>query len=181
MRAAAFAAVCVLVSAALHGLAGGQPVRPAALLGALAVAWAGAFVLGGHQRGMEVLLGACFATQYGMHHLFSANASAATPVVPSHGAGSGLGMLLVHAVTAVISAWWLAQGESVLAILLHLAVASIGRWWRILPALTAGLPVEAGRRRLPSWDELRGPFPHFLLAAAIPRRGPPARFSLPLL
>lgn len=72
MRSAVFAAVCVLVSAALHGFAGGEPVRPGTLLGAMALAWTGAFLLGGRQRGMDVLLGACFATQYGMHHMFSA-------------------------------------------------------------------------------------------------------------
>ncbi|MFI7641540.1 hypothetical protein [Nonomuraea sp. NPDC049400] len=174
MRAAMFAAVCVLVSAALHGLAGGEPVHAGTLTGALALAWAGAFLLGGRQRGMEVLLAACFATQYGMHQLFGAGDAAATS---SHEHGTVLGMLLVHAVTALISAWWLARGESALAVLLHLAVATVRRWWRVLPALV-GWQAEVSRHgRHPSWDE-HVPFPRSRFAAAVSRRGPPARFSL---
>ncbi|MGI5291958.1 hypothetical protein ACQEVF_52810 [Nonomuraea polychroma] len=170
-RSTVFAAVCVLVSAALHGFAGGEPVRPGTLLGALALAWTGAFLLGGRQRGMGVLLGACFATQYGMHHLFSAGAP-----VPPHEHGTGLGMLLVHVMTALLSAWWLERGESALAVLLHLAFASIGRWCALL-VLAAG-PIEAGLHgRRPSYDG-RVPFPQSLFAAAISRRGPPARFPL---
>ncbi|WP_327583952.1 hypothetical protein OHA25_50410 [Nonomuraea sp. NBC_00507] len=172
MRSAVFAAVCVLVSAALHGFAGGEPVRPGTLLGAMALAWTGAFLLGGRQRGMDVLLGACFATQYGMHHMFSAGAP-----VPPHEHGTGLGMLLVHAMTALLSAWWLERGESALAVLLHLAIASIGRWWCALLVLAAGL-IEGGLhgRRPPRDGHV--PFPQSLFAAAISRRGPPARFSL---
>ncbi|MEV4572499.1 hypothetical protein AB0K16_04510 [Nonomuraea jabiensis] len=175
IRAAVFAAVCVLVSAALHGLAGGDPVRAGTLLGALALAWTGAFVLGGRQRGMEVLLAACFAAQYGMHLLFGAGRA---DVPPPHEHASGVGMFLVHATTAVISAWWLARGESALAALLHLAVASVGRWWRVLSVLAGG-PVElspyGGRHA--AWDD-HAAFLQHLFAAANFRRGPPARLSL---
>ncbi|MFI7124830.1 hypothetical protein ACIBQ1_04005 [Nonomuraea sp. NPDC050153] len=173
-RAAVFAAVCVLVSAALHGLAGGDPVHTGTLLGALTLTWTGAFLLGGRRRGLEVLLAACFAAQYGMHHLFSAGAAAPPP---PHEHVTGVGMFLVHAVTAVLSAWWLARGESALAVLLHLAVASIDRWWGVLSLLTGG-PVEAspsgGRPTARDGDA----FLQRLFAAAIFRRGPPARFSL---
>ncbi len=172
MRSAVFAAVCVLVSAALHAFAGGEPVRPGTSLGALALAWTGAFLLGGRQRGMDALLGACFATQYGMHHLFSVGAP-----VPAHEHGTGLGMLLVHAMTALLSAWWLERGESALATLLHLAVASIGRWWSALLILAGGLVEVDLHGRRPSWDG-RVPFPQALVAAVISRRGPPSRFSL---
>ncbi|MGP3918441.1 hypothetical protein [Nonomuraea sp. 10N515B] len=175
LRAAVFAAACVLVSAALHGLAGGGPVRLEVMLAALALAWTGAYLLGRHQRGMEVLLAACFATQYGMHHLFSTGA--VTPVPPSHEHGSPVGMLLVHAMTALLSAWWLERGESALAALLHLAVTTVHRWWRILSVL-AGTLVELAPQALhPSHDE-RVDCPQSWGAAAIPRRGPPLRFSL---
>ncbi|MEU6781903.1 hypothetical protein ABZ912_22090 [Nonomuraea angiospora] len=175
IRAAVFAAVCVLVSAALHGLAGGDPVRAGTLFGALALTWTGAFLLAGRRRGMEVLLAACFAAQYGMHLLFGAGGA---DVPPPHEHATGVGMFLVHATTAVISAWWLARGESALAVLLHLAVTSVGRWWRVLSVLTGG-PVElspyGGRRA--AWDD-HDAFLQLLFAAANFRRGPPARLSL---
>ncbi|MET9242461.1 hypothetical protein [Nonomuraea sp. NPDC003709] len=175
IRAAVFAAVCVLVSAALHGLAGGDPVRAGTLLGALALTWTGAFLLAGRQRGMEVLLAACFAAQYGMHLLFGAGAA---DVPPPHEHATGVGMFLVHAMTAVISAWWLARGECALAALLHLAVASVGRWWSALSVLTGGLvePSPYGGRPA-AWDD-HDAFLQRLFAAANFRRGPPARLSL---
>ncbi|WP_431930083.1 hypothetical protein [Nonomuraea jabiensis] len=174
-RAAVFAAVCVLVSAALHVFAGGEPVRPDILLAASAAAWAGAYLLGGGQRGIGALLAACFAAQYGMHHLFGAGAAAS--VQPGHEHGTGVGMFLVHAMTALISAWWLERGESALAVLLQLAVTTVRRWWRVLSVLAGG-PAEAGTRApSPSRDE-HVPFPRSRFAAAISRRGPPARFSL---
>ncbi|MFB4262538.1 hypothetical protein [Nonomuraea sp. GTA35] len=174
MRAAAFAALCVLVSAVLHGLAGGTPVRQEVLLGAYALTWAGAFLIGGRQRGLGVLLVACFVTQYGMHHLFSA--SAAVPAAPFHDHGSGVGMFLVHGMTALISAWWLKRGESALAALLHLAVTAVRLWGRVLTVLLGG-PVEAGVRPRPDRDE-RVTLPRSRCAAVISRRGPPALLSL---
>ncbi|TMR07762.1 hypothetical protein ETD86_50630 [Nonomuraea turkmeniaca] len=175
MRAAVFAAACVLVSAAWHGLAGGGLVRFDVLLGALALAWTGAYVLGRRQRGMEVLLAACFASQYGMHHLFSAGA--VTPIPPSQEHGSGVGMLLVHVMTALLSAWWLERGESALAALLHLAGTTIRRWWRALSVLAGGLVEPHLHTLRPSTDE-RVPCLHSWCATAISRRGPPLRFSL---
>ncbi|NUW34686.1 hypothetical protein HTZ77_25100 [Nonomuraea sp. SMC257] len=175
MRAAVFAAVCVLVSAALHGFAGGEPARLEVLLGASALAWAGAYLLGGSRRGMGTLLAACFATQYGMHHLFGVGAAAS--VQPGHEHGTGVGMFLVHAVTALISAWWLERGESALAVLLQLAATTVRRWWRVLLILAGGLGGAGTHDRRPSRDE-HVPFPGSRFAAAISRRGPPARLSL---
>ncbi|MEU6718046.1 hypothetical protein ABZ897_41815 [Nonomuraea sp. NPDC046802] len=175
MRAAVFAAVCVLVSAALHGFAGGDPVRPDILLGASVLAWAGAYLLGGNQRGIGALLAACFAAQYGMHQLFSAGTATSVPADHEH--DTGVGMFLVHAMTALISAWWLERGESTLAALLHLTVTTVRRWWRVLSILVGG-PAEAGTHGpRPSWDE-HVPFPRSRFAAALSRRGPPVRFSL---
>ncbi|MEV0228270.1 hypothetical protein [Nonomuraea sp. NPDC050786] len=175
MRAAVFAAVCVLVSAALHGFAGGEPVRPGILLGASVLAWAGAYLLGGSQRGMGALLAACFATQYGMHQLFGAGT--ANAVTAGHEHGTGVGMFLVHAMTALISAWWLERGESALAALLQLAVTTVRRWWKVLLVLTGGLVGTSPHSRRRPWDE-HVPFPRSRFAAAISRRGPPVRFSL---
>lgn len=178
MRAAVFAVVCVLVSAFLHGLAGGAPVRPGTLAGALALTWAGAFLLGARPRGMGVLLGACFAAQYGMHHLFSASGDSAVSALPAHQHGTGLGMLLVHAVVAAGSAWRLERGESALAMMAHLAVTSLAWLWDVLRALAPVLgEVETGPR-LGRWTRVRARRWSRLFTTAVARRGPPAFLSL---
>ncbi|NBE95485.1 MFS transporter [Nonomuraea sp. KC401] len=176
MRASAFAAVCVLVSAALHVLAGGTVVRLGSLCVALAAAWAGAYLLGGRRRGVSVLLGACFAAQYGMHHLFGATLPD-LPSVGGHAHGGGLGMLAVHAAAAFGSAWWLARGEAALATLLRLAVTSVGRFWATLLVL-AGAPIEISRPgRTTGWDGPAAP-PRAPFMAAVSRRGPPLVLSV---
>lgn len=170
LRATAFAVACVLVSSAVHVLAGGATVRPIFLAGAMALTWVGAYLLGGRQRGRQALLGACFAAQYGMHHLFTAGAEAS----PEHGHGTGLGMFLVHVVIAVGSAWWLERGESALTTILHLAVASL---WAGLLILSGALiePLLPGRPPVAhAVDRLR----LFLLAACVCRRGPPLSISV---
>ncbi|MEU8386008.1 hypothetical protein, partial [Streptosporangium sp. NPDC048865] len=127
VRAAVFAVVCVTVSLAMHVLAGGSPVGPGVLVWAVLPTAAGAFALARRQRGFGMLLGASFAAQYGMHLWFTSGA-----VPPStgheHGAGglsTGLFMLLVHAVTALLSARWLERGECGLAALLFLLFATV--------------------------------------------------------
>ncbi|RCG31575.1 hypothetical protein DQ384_08355 [Sphaerisporangium album] len=178
LRAAVFAAACVLVSAALHVLAGGALLRAEALAAALMLTWLGAFLLARRQRGMDVLLGACFAAQYGMHHVFTAGAAPATSSPWTHDHGSGLGMLLIHAVTGVLSAWALERGESALALIVHLAVTPVRglrAMWRIL----VGSPVEIvppapgpmGHRPLP--PPRRSDF-----VVVVARRGPPVVVSV---
>ncbi|MGJ6960611.1 hypothetical protein ACSDR0_01795 [Streptosporangium sp. G11] len=169
VRAAVFAVVCVTVSLAMHVLAGGSPVGPGALVWAVLPTAAGAFVLARRQRGFGMLLGAGFAAQYGMHLWFTSGA-----VPPStgheHGAGdlsTGLFMLLVHAVTALLSAHWLERGECGLAALLFLLFATV------LTLLRWRAPV-ACRVAPPAAPDDRVPPTTRLLAAAVSRRGPPA-------
>ncbi|MEW2359795.1 hypothetical protein [Spirillospora sp. NPDC029432] len=69
LRAAGFGAVCTIVSAVAHRYAGGAPAGPGALALAAALTAAGAFLLGGRERGMKAILPATFAAQYGLHHL----------------------------------------------------------------------------------------------------------------
>lgn len=178
LRAAVFAVACVLVSAALHVLAGGAAVRLGTLAAALALTWLGAFLLGGRQRGMDVLLGACFAAQYGMHHLFTAGAEPVAPMLTEQGHGSWLGMVLVHAVAAVGSAWWLARGDSVLATLVHLAATSLDGLWAALLLVLRTAPIEVGPTAPTAlWDDPT-PRRRAAFAMAVSRRGPPVRFSV---
>jgi hypothetical protein len=175
-----FAVACVLASSALHVLAGGAPIRPGFLAGALALTWAGAFLLGGRQRGLPVLLGAGFAAQYGMHHLFTAGAEASVPALGhEHGSGLGsaLGMILVHAVVSVVSAWWLERGESALATILHLVAACLGAVWAGI-LIRASLVVEARLPRRPVASHRVDRLTRLFLAAGVSRRGPPLPVSV---
>ncbi|WP_436758910.1 hypothetical protein [Streptosporangium sp. V21-05] len=169
VRAAVFAVVCVTASLAMHVLAGGSPVGPGVLAWAILPTAAGAFALARRQRGFGMLLGASFAAQYGMHLWFTSGA-----VPPStgheHGAGdlsTGLFMVLVHVVTALLSAHWLERGECGLATLLFLLFASV------LTPLRWRAPVT-GSVVLPAAPADRVPPVARLLAAAVSRRGPPA-------
>ncbi|MEV7010492.1 hypothetical protein [Streptosporangium sp. NPDC051022] len=170
VRAAVFAVVCVMVSAVMHMLAGGGPVSPGVLVGALPLTGMGAFVLARRQRGFGMLMGASFVTQYGLHTWFSAGA-VAQPVLFEHRHGGGLSMLLVHVALASLSAYWLERGESALATLLHLLVASVLTLlvWRVpaVPRVTS--PVHDDGRVLSVTR---------LLAAAVSRRGPPEALSV---
>ncbi|GIH23957.1 hypothetical protein Aph01nite_22670 [Acrocarpospora phusangensis] len=167
LRSTAFAVVCVTVSLGMHVFAGGAAVGLTTLAGASALVSAGAFVLARRRRGMGALLTAAFAAQYGLHHLFTA--AAPQPPIPGHDHGGlavGLTMLLAHAVTALLSAYWLERGETALATVLHLLVAAVFTLllWRI-PAVRPVVSrpaVETG----PS-------FASRLLAAAVSWRGPP--------
>ncbi|WP_141703905.1 hypothetical protein [Planobispora rosea] len=171
MRAAVFAIVCAMASLGMHVLAGGTAVDPAVLAGTMPPIMGGAFVLARRERGLGVLLAAAFATQYGLHHVFSV---AAVPPLPAHahgGLAADVAMVLAHAVTALLSAHWLERGESALATLLRLLVASV------LILLAGWVPaVRPAVSRPPSHSE-----PSFitrLLAAAVSRRGPPVGFSV---
>ncbi|MFB9724827.1 hypothetical protein [Planobispora longispora] len=172
MRAAVFAVACVMASLGMHMLAGGAAVDPAVLAGTVPPIMGGAFVLARRQRGLSVLLTAAFAAQYGLHHVFSA--AAAPQPLPAHahgGLAADVAMLLAHAVTASLSAYWLERGESALATLLRLLVASV------LVLLVGRAPVVRPAVSPPSAET--GPsFVTRLLAAAVSRRGPPVGFSV---
>ncbi len=169
-RATVFAVVCVLVSAVVHVLAGGAAVRPGFLAAAVALTWGGAYAIGARQHGRGVLLAACFAAQYGMHHLFSAGAEAsAVPLAHAHG-GTGVGMLLVHVAVALLSSWWLERGETALAMIAHLAVTSLSVLWAGLLLAVSPVTARLPRRPLAHHEHARL---RLLLASSLRRRGPP--------
>lgn len=159
-------------------LAGGTAVRPGILAGSVALTWAGAFLLGRRQRGMGTLLAACFAAQYGMHHLFTAGAETLPPASLDHAhEGSGLSMLLVHVAVAVMSSWWLNRGDTALATILRLAVTSLGALWAGLLIL-ASAPVESRLPRRPRVEHETERLRRLLLGSGVSRRGPPTLVSV---
>ncbi|MFJ2033191.1 hypothetical protein [Streptosporangium sp. NPDC087985] len=153
-------------------------MRAGTLAAALTLTWLGAFLLAGRQRGMDVVLGACFAAQYGMHHLFTVGAAPAASSPWTHGHGTGLGMLLIHAVMAVLSAWVLERGESALATTVHLAVTSV-RGLRAMPHILAGALVGIPSPTHGPMGDCPPSFPRrsdFVVVVA--QRGPPLAVSV---
>ncbi|WP_317446383.1 hypothetical protein [Streptomyces collinus] len=196
LRAAVFAAVCVLLAAAGHGLAmGDMPsvgADAAAFLGVFGLGWA----FGRRERSLPGIGAVMLATQAGLHFAFGA----AHPD-PAAGSGrahvmrmdamaghsmAGHGMAAMHAhsatvhattvyatlahlLAALVASWWLRRGEAALWSLLRRAVAllpGLVAWWRDAP-----LPRPAGRTLpLPAAPE---PPRRPALRHAVSRRGPP--------
>ncbi|MEU6726654.1 hypothetical protein ABZ917_23385 [Nonomuraea wenchangensis] len=178
LRAAAFTAVCILASAALHLLVGGTPIRADALALAVAATWVGAYLVGYRQRGLPTLLALCGLSQYAMHQLFAAQEYSASALMPaaSHGHGAGPGMVLIHVAVALGSSWWLARGELALAALLHLGAGHPSALRNLLVrvlTVPACAPVAGRPEPPPVWPETARLVPA-LLMRVLSRRGPPA-------
>ncbi|MGW7254467.1 hypothetical protein [Streptomyces sp. NPDC054834] len=193
LRAAMFAAVCVLLAAAGHGLAMGDmpPVRvdAAGFLVVFALGW----LLGGRERSLLGIGSAMLATQAGLHIAFDAAHRAVPVSVHAMSMTAMHGHVMVgmdrphpvHAVTAhataahilaaLLASWWLRRGEAALFSLLRRAAALVPglvAWWRDapLPGLLDG-PLRA--QAAPGTPRLL-PLRH-----AVNRRGPPARIPYP--
>ncbi|GII75769.1 hypothetical protein Sru01_07510 [Sphaerisporangium rufum] len=181
LRAAVFAMVCGTVSLGGHVLAGGASVRPQVAVAAIAATGLLGLALGGRRRGPGTLLAACFAAQYGMHQLFGAGAAPPDGPHPAgHHGGHATGdlpaalvMLLVHVLVALLSAWWLARGDTALATLLLTLACSLPPLRRTLALLQAAGPAAPCRpapRRAAGGPAATGR----PAASPLSRRGPPA-------
>lgn len=169
-RAAVFATACIVVSAGGHSFASGASVAPSVLLLGALGAFALAYALSGRERRPEVVLAATVGAQVLLHQLFARTAP--VEVTSSEHGHLGVGMTLVHLFAAVLTGWWLHRGESAAWLMLRLwgrAPLPLLRW---LLAVSADLPSPVRRAiqvtvpRPPcAWE----------LAAAVHRRGPPAR------
>jgi hypothetical protein len=168
IRAAAFAAVCVLVSAGGHLFAGGGDVSPAALALGFGVPYVLALVVNGRERSRESVVAATSVVQLVLHQVFARVAPVAE-VDTEHG-HLNVGMTVVHLMVALLSGWWLHQGEQ--------AVWTALRLWGVAPLRlllsAAPVPVEAGAglwRAVPC-DRV-GPWRSLVFTRAVHRRGPP--------
>ncbi|KUN03336.1 hypothetical protein AQI95_22735 [Streptomyces yokosukanensis] len=190
LRAAVFAAVCVLLAAAGHGLAmGDMPplwADAAGFLAVLALGW----VLGERERSLSGIGTAMLLTQAGLHLGFdAAHRGTGRTAVPHMAAMPGHAMAAMHIHTAapahphntvhataahllaaLVASWWLRRGEAALWSLLRRAATllpGLTAWWRDTP-----LPAPAGRGpRVPAAPEAPRPT---LLRHTVSRRGPPA-------
>ncbi|MET8895073.1 hypothetical protein [Streptomyces albogriseolus] len=195
VRAAVFAAVCVLLAALGHVLMSGSQV-PGWTLGAGAVATGAAgWCLAGRERGLPTVVGVAVAAQTVLHQAFSLGA---TPALEAHGAhaahgahtgtghppatgsegpaltaggeGSSSGMLAAHLLAALLTGLWLGHGERaafrILRAVAGRLTAPLRLPFRLPPAL--GRPrVRPHRPRSERRPALR------LLVHALTSRGPP--------
>ncbi|WP_217552101.1 hypothetical protein [Streptomyces sp. GbtcB6] len=204
LRAAVFAAVCVLLAAAGHGLAMGDlPPLWADAAGFVAVFALGR-ALAGRERGLPEIGVGMLLTQAGLHFGFDA-ARAATPApapvmtmapmrmhghaMAGMGGGAGMAQLhphvhvltahatVAHVVAALVASWWLRRGEAALWSLLRRTAAlvpGLAAWWHDAP-----LPAPADGPRLAPAGPI-GPRPLLALRHAVSRRGPPNPIPYPV-
>ncbi|MFF6802919.1 hypothetical protein [Streptomyces sp. NPDC012616] len=186
LRAAVFAAVCVLLAAAGHGVATGSPPPPWADGAGLVAVFASGWLLGARERSLPGIGAAMLVTQAGLHVAFDAvhsRSRAAVRTMPAMPMTSAHGMHLhahatavtphttaAHVLAALAASWWLRRGEAALWSLLRRAVAflpGLAAWWRgarvptPVPEIRAAAPAPVPARQL-------------LLRHAVSRRGPPA-------
>ncbi|MFH8337294.1 hypothetical protein [Streptomyces sp. AM6-12] len=198
LRAAVFAAVCVLLAAVGHGLAMGEMPSlrcdAAGFLAVLALGWA----LGGRERSGPGIGAAMLLTQAGLHLGFDA-ARSGTPSartgsrmadMPGMNGAAGMSGTAAHAaaahtmahataahlLAALAASWWLRRGEAALWTLLRRTAALVPALlvrWRPAPLPACAEPVP--RDRSAGAPSRRAPLRH-----AVTRRGPPAPIPYPL-
>ncbi|MEU6464181.1 hypothetical protein [Streptomyces sp. NPDC046976] len=192
LRAAVFAAVCVLLAAAGHGLAMGQlPSLRCDGVGFLAV-FALGWTLGARERSGPGIGAAMLLTQAGLHLGFDAAHSdsgttrtgAPMPGMPgmtgpaAHAAAAHTTAhaTAAHLLAALAASWWLRRGEAALWSLLRRTAAlvpALRTRWRPAPLPATAEPVP--RERSADVPPRRAPLRH-----AVTRRGPPAPIPYPL-
>jgi hypothetical protein len=201
VRAAVFAAVCVLLAALGHVLMSGAHVPAWALAAGAVLTGAAGWCLAGRERGLPTVVGVVVVAQTALHQGFSlarptGSASGAMSGVHAHsmnstdsmssmdmahmGAGhtgassashDSLGMLAAHLLAALLCGLWLAYGERAAFRLLRTVAGRLAAPLRLLLAV----PVPPHRPRLSRPRRRSDRAPRLLLLVhAITTRGPPA-------
>ncbi|SEG76120.1 hypothetical protein SAMN04489712_111125 [Thermomonospora echinospora] len=190
VRAVSFAATCAVLATLGHLTGGGSLDRSAVLTGFLVIV-VPALALTGRERTLASILPATAVSQVVLHVLLTkaqgAAPAPAAPAAPMGGAAGmeamehgtpGLGMLLMHAVSVLVTSAWLEWGEARLCalvrqltgwvlrpllFLLYLAAGSASTWPRPIVGARTGecAPVQA------------------VLRYAVVRRGPPGTWCVP--
>ncbi|MFI0422803.1 MFS transporter [Spongiactinospora sp. 9N601] len=195
-RAAAFSAVCVILAALGHRLAGGAAPVPWTMAAGGGGALLAALALAGRERSATTISLVLMGLQLGLHELFSVASGAASSLTP-HGyiglpsplpaegphphvqppGGTSLGMLIAHLTASLITGLWLARGEAVLwSVLRHLGAAT-RRAGAAAFARLLGAPPYTGRRPLvlplPAREPRAALGRGTPLHGTVARRGPP--------
>ncbi|MET9516613.1 hypothetical protein [Streptomyces sp. NPDC002994] len=183
LRAALFAAVCVITTAIGHSFMSGHEVPVSGLFAAFAATGGLAWTTGHRRRGVFAVGGGLLAVQGALHLIFGTAqgpASAHHQMPLAHdpaGAASGVGssslaMTAAHLAAALVCGLWLARGEAAFFRLARAVGALAFTPLRLLLTVVraTGLP-EPVRPRGPRTTRRHG---HgVVLAHALSRRGPP--------
>jgi hypothetical protein len=182
VRAASFAAACSVVAALGH-LAGGGQVDRLALAAGFLLMFLPALALTRRERTLATILPAVAVGQVVLHILLSQAAPGHAMVMPAtgtagqagmtmpaaHEGSPGLGMLLTHAVAALVTSWWLERGEARLCGLVR-RVAN----WALRPfTRMRPVPVDGPARPIRATPRPRPAVGAVILRYAMVRRGPP--------
>ncbi|MFD4559150.1 hypothetical protein ACFWP5_33340 [Streptomyces sp. NPDC058469] len=200
VRAAVFAAVCVVLAALGHVLMSGRHVPAWALAAGLAATGVAGWSLAGRERGLPLIVTLVVATQAALHSAFSL-AQPATGATAGESASmdmgsadmgsmhmsatdsmdmghmssttsgtSSPGMLTAHLLAALLCGLWLAHGERAAFRVLRAVAGRLAAPLRLLLALPAPPHRPRLRPRRPRSE--RAPR-LLLLVHAITSRGPP--------
>ncbi|MDF5753911.1 MFS transporter [Spongiactinospora sp. TRM90649] len=197
-RAAAFSAVCVLLAALGHRLAGGAGPVPWAMGAGGGGALLAALALAGRERRATTIIPVLMVLQLGLHELFSLASGASSSLTPhgllgldisygpqpldaAHGhvpspGGASIGMLTAHLTASLITGLWLARGESALwSLLRHLAVTARRAGSAVAARLLVGplIAEPPPAVRLPADRPRVLPRHGATLRGTVTRRGPP--------
>ncbi|WP_328941483.1 hypothetical protein OG259_07350 [Streptomyces sp. NBC_00250] len=203
VRAATFAAVCVLLAATGHILMSGQAVATWALSLSFVVTVAVAWFLAGDERGVSAVTAATVVVQSVLHTVFSS--SQAPPGPPpsttahmamdhAHAAHltmshttpvahdmtdmtSSFGMLSAHLLAALLSGLWMAYGERAAFRLLRALPLGLFRPLRLLFGVVLPVPRDRSRLRPVRAADERVPL-RLLLAHSVISRGPPQALAV---
>ncbi|MFC9679618.1 hypothetical protein [Streptomyces sp. NPDC056948] len=188
VRAAVFAAVCLLLAAVGHVLMSGSTVPSWTLAAGFAVTSGVGWVLAGRERGFPLIVSVVVVAQGALHSAFSWGRSAGSMDMGSmhmghaahiehlghmgHGTGdtSSLGMLAAHLLAALLTGVWLAFGEQAAFRLLR----AVAGWLAAPLRLPLLLPAPPCRPRPRPTRERAERVPRPAFAYTITSRGPPA-------
>ncbi|MFF6988478.1 hypothetical protein [Streptomyces sp. NPDC010273] len=196
VRAAMFAAVCVVLAALGHVLMSGRHVPGWALAAGLAATALAGWTLAGRERGLPLVVTLVVATQAALHSAFSLAqpTTGQSPAMDMRSADMGsmhmgamdsmdmghmsatttdpssTGMLTAHLLAALLCGLWLAHGERAAFRVLRAVATRLAAPLRLLLALPAPPHRPRLRPRRPRSE--RAPR-LLLLGHAITSRGPP--------
>ncbi|MFJ9247268.1 hypothetical protein [Streptomyces sp. NPDC101776] len=197
LRAAVFAAVCVLLASLGHVMMSGSRVPAWALAAGLVATGVTGWCLTGRERGLPLIVTVVVAAQAVLHSAFSfvqsasggtaaANTTMGSMRMDSMDMGathmdsmpigdSSTGMLVAHLLAALLCGLWLAHGEKAAFRILRAVAGRLLAPLRLLLAPPA--PLDRPRIRGRSLASDRAPC-LLLLVHAIVSRGPPARTAV---
>ncbi|WP_026179554.1 hypothetical protein [Streptomyces hokutonensis] len=190
MRAAMFAAVCVVLASLAHVMMSGNHVPPWALSAGLVATGTAGWCLAGRERGLPLIVTVVVVSQTMLHSAFSLTRSASADTdmamgsmqpgsmdmaASSAGGTPSTGMLVAHLFAALLCGLWLAHGEKAAFRILRVVIGRLAAPLRLLLALPAPTDRPRLRRRRLRSDRA----PHsLLLVHSITSRGPPARTAV---